>query len=92
MKYLFAGDATGLLWDFWFDLSVAESILTLSYIGLTFLYIYGLVLLKKVEWTLDKTSVVVCLFIITYLGKLFFSYPPEVKTLGSFALALVNSA
>ena len=65
MKYLFAGDATGLLWDFWFDLSVAESILTLSYIGLT------LVLLKKVEWTLDKTSlVVVCLFIITYLGKL----------------------
>lgn len=87
MKYLFAGDVTGLLWDFWFDLSVAESILTLSYIGLT------LVLLKKVEWTLDKTSlVVVCLFIITYLGKLFFSYPPVVKTLGSFALALVNSA
>jgi hypothetical protein len=65
MKYLFTGDATGLIWDFWFDLSLAESILTLSYIGLT------LLLLKKVDWTLDKTSLaVVCLFIITYLGKL----------------------
>ena len=65
MKYLFKGDETGLMWDFWFDLSLAEAILTLSYIVLT------LVLLKKVDWTLDKTSlVVVCLFIITYLGKL----------------------
>jgi hypothetical protein len=65
MKYLFTGNSTGLMWDFWFDLSLAEAILTLSYIGLT------LVLLKKVDWTLDKTSlVVVCLFIITYLGIL----------------------
>ncbi len=64
MKFLFTGDATGLIWDFWFHFSLAESILTLSYIGLT------LVLLKKVDWTLDKSSLaVVCFFIITYLGK-----------------------
>jgi len=65
MKFLFMGDDTGLMWDFWFDFSLAESILTLSYIGLT------LLLLKRVGWTLDKSSlVVVCLFIITYLGKI----------------------
>lgn len=87
MKYLYTGDATGMMWDFWFDFSLVESILTLSYICLT------LFLLKKVDWTLDKTSLVlVCLFIITYLGKNLPANFAVVKTLGSFALALANSA
>jgi hypothetical protein len=87
MNYLFTGDATGLVWDFWFDFSVAESILTLSYICLT------LVLLKRVGWSLDKSSLVlVCFFIITYLSKNLLAKSAVVKTLGSFSLALANSA
>jgi hypothetical protein len=52
----------GYQWDFWFELSIAETVLTLSFIVLT------LVLLKKVQWTLDKQSlVIVMIFICTYI-------------------------
>ena len=94
MGYLFdssnlvtTGLPEGLLWDFWFDLSVVESVLTLCFLGLT------LRLLSKIDWTLDKLSLItVIIFILAYICKRTLSDFFLVKTLGSFILAFVNSS
>lgn len=57
-------NATSSVWDFWFTLSIAESVLTLCFILLT------LKLLSKVDWTVDKPSLmIIMVFIITYICK-----------------------
>ena len=81
------GSQNGIVWDFWFDFSLAEAVLTLGYIVLT------LVLLSKIDWTLDKQSLAtVIIFISSYICKYIILIKLLVKTVGSFILALFNSS